>query len=312
MEKIDVAIQSFKKPESLIYTLLSLKKYCGDYIDTIYINDDCSGGDLINYYKDDILKKRLYPIKIKIRVNTKPSGYTYTLLTKEMWNKKNTIEKIRLLGHLFIGRLKFYKNPDDIRYQWAINNTDKKFIFLIHDDIKFFDNVLKLYIDEINKNDNIAIVGDLGGCKFCEFGPCGKNCSPEKIMKKEYPCKEYPITGKKKNILLRLLGRYNRHCRINEWCCLIRVSVAKRLKDDYGIYFGNYEGGGDVGTYWFEKIIELGYDFLDPLPKFDNRKKYYLHWWQGYEGHDVWIKNSVYKKEFVKKCLKEEYGYELK
>lgn len=88
MEKIDVAIQSFKKPESLIYTLLSLKKYCGDYIDTIYINDDCSGGDLINYYKDDILKKRLYPIKIKIRVNTKPSGYTYTLLTKEMWNKK--------------------------------------------------------------------------------------------------------------------------------------------------------------------------------------------------------------------------------
>ena len=52
MEKIDVAVQSYKKPESLIYTLLSLKKYCGNHIDTIYINDDCSGDDVISCYKD--------------------------------------------------------------------------------------------------------------------------------------------------------------------------------------------------------------------------------------------------------------------
>ena len=36
--KVDVAVQSYKKPESLVYTLLSLKKHCGKHIDTIYIN----------------------------------------------------------------------------------------------------------------------------------------------------------------------------------------------------------------------------------------------------------------------------------
>ena len=63
MEKVDVAIQSFKKPESLIYTLLSLKKYCGNYIDTIYINDDCSGDDTIKHYRCKELKDRMFPIK---------------------------------------------------------------------------------------------------------------------------------------------------------------------------------------------------------------------------------------------------------
>ena len=30
MTKIDVAINSYKKPESLLYTLMTLKKYSGD------------------------------------------------------------------------------------------------------------------------------------------------------------------------------------------------------------------------------------------------------------------------------------------
>ena len=50
MNKVDVAIQSYKKPESLVYTLFSLKKYCGEHIDTIYINDDCSGNNITKYY----------------------------------------------------------------------------------------------------------------------------------------------------------------------------------------------------------------------------------------------------------------------
>lgn len=312
MIKVDVAIQSYKKPESLVYTLFSLKKYCGEYIDNVYINDDCSGNNIIEHYKMPDLQKRLYPINIIIRKNTKPSGYTYTLLTKEMWKRKKLKDKLKLIGHFFIGRLKYYSTSDDIRYQWAINNTDKKYIFLIHDDIKFFKNVLELYINEMEKNENLAIVGDLGGCEFCEFGPCGEKCSPEKIIKKQYPCKEYPITGRRKNKILTLLGRYNRNCRINEWCCLIRVSIAKELKEKYGIYFGNYEGGGDVGTYWFEKIIRLGYDFTDPLPDFGKRKQYYLHWWQGHQGHDIWRKKAIYQSEYIKDCLKKEFNYEWK
>lgn len=194
--KVDVAVQSYKKPESLIYTLLSLKKYCGEHIDTIYINDDCSGNGVIEHYTKPEFLELMHPIKIKVRTNIKPSGYTHTIVTKEVVFRKHIIQQLQLLGHFVIRRAKWYSTTDDIRYQWAINNTDKKYIFLIHDDIKFFDDVLGLYIKTINEDKKIAIVGDLGGSKRCPYGPCGDNCTPQKIMAGIYPSDNWPITGK--------------------------------------------------------------------------------------------------------------------
>lgn len=315
--KVDVAIQSFKKPESLIYTLFSLKKYCGEYIDTVYINDDCSYDGSVEKYKDKNLQERLYPIKIKVRENVKPSKYTNTIMTKKLFKKKSLLNKVQLLGNGIINRLKWHKEDDDIRYQWALNNTDKKYLFIIHDDIKFFDNVVQLYLDTI-KEKNFAIVGDLGGARQCPYGKCGEEgkCSPAKILNKEYPQKNWPLTGKPKTFIHAILGRKKRNCRINEWCCMLDVNVAKQLKEKYGVCFGNYEGGGDVGTYWFEKIIKLGYGFTDPLPDFEERKKWYLHWWQGHEGHQVWVDyygegKSKYQKERISNCLQEEFNYKI-
>lgn len=315
MEKIDVAIQSFKKPESLIYTLLSLKKFCGEIIDTIYINDDCSGDEVVQHYYNQEFINLMSPIKIKIRVNRKPSGYTFTLMTKEAFKKKTLKEKIRLILHIPIKRLKLYKTSDDIRYQWAINNTDKKYLFIIHDDIKFYQNIAEIYLSKFKNDSKLAIVGDMGGARLCPFGPCGEKCSPEKIMNGYRPWELWPITGKQ-TIIHRILGRYQRNCRINEWCCMIDVDIARSLGERYGIYFGNYEGGGDVGTFWFEKIIKLGYHFSDPFPRFNDRKKYYEHWWQGHEGHEVWEDygrgRKKYKNEFIKNCIFDEFGYEFK
>lgn len=312
MNKIDVAIQSFKKPESLVYTLLSLKKYCGDIIDTIYINDDCSDKGTIEHYLEKRLTDILQPIKIKVRINSKPSGYTHTLLTRDMLVKKSIKYKIQLLGNFAIKRVKWYSTTDDIRYQWAINNTDKRYIFLIHDDIKFYDNVAKLYLDCIKQDNKLAIVGDLGGSNRCPFGPCGKTCNPEKINNGIFPDKKWPVTGKK-TILHTLIGRYNRNCRINEWCCLIDVNKAKELAQKEGTYFGNYEGGGDVGTFWFDRIIKMGYKFIDPLPTKKERIKYYEHWWQGHMGHSVWVNQgqgiALYEKEYIIECLYKEFGY---
>lgn len=309
--KVDVAIQSYKKPESLVYTLLSLKKYCGNHIDTIYINDDCSGDGVIEHYKKPELLKLMSPIKIKVRVNTKPSGYTHTIVTKEVLFRKGFVEKMKLLGHFFINRAKWYSTTDDIRYQWAINQTNQKYIFLIHDDIKFYGDVLKLYLDCFEEDENLAIVGDLGGSKRCPYGPCGSKCKPKNILDKKYPSNEWPITGKH-SLLHTLLGRYKRNCRINEWCCLIDVEKCRKIQED-GTFFGNYEGGGDVGCMWFAKIIDKGYSFFDPLPTAAERQNYYLHWWQGYEGHDVWVNRgngkADYEKEMIINCISKEYGY---
>lgn len=313
--KVDVAVQSYKKPESLIYTLLSLKKCCGKHIDTIYINDDCSGDDITLHYAEPEFLELMAPIKIKIRINDKPSGYTHTIVTKEVFSRKSFVQKLQLLGHFLIKRAKWYSTTDDIRYQWAINNTDKKYIYLIHDDIKFFGDVLGLYISKMEEDNRMAVVGDLGGSKRCVFGPCGEKCSPQKINMGIFPCLSYPNMGKK-SLFHTLLGRYKRYCRINEWSCLLNIDVCKELARSEGVFFGNYESGGDVGTYWFDRIISRGYKFLDPLPLKENRANYYLHWWQGYEGHDVWVDKgngkAQYESDMIKDKIKIEFGYDYR
>ena len=88
MEQIDAAIQSYKKPESLIYSLLSLKKSLefdnensDFYLDTIWIDDDLSGEDTIKHYKDPAFIEAMAPIKIKLRVNQKKFRPGRTVLT---------------------------------------------------------------------------------------------------------------------------------------------------------------------------------------------------------------------------------------
>ena len=157
MTKIDVAIQSYKKPESMIYTLFSLKEHCGKLIDTVYINDDCSRDGTIEFYNDR-LQKALYPLKIKVRENVQPSGYNVTLMTKDAFKKKNILEKMRLLLYIPIKRLKFHSTDDDIRYQWALNQTDKDYLFIIHDDIKFFANIAEVYLNIMESDSKMAIV----------------------------------------------------------------------------------------------------------------------------------------------------------
>lgn len=317
--KIDVAIQSYKKPESLIYTLLSLKKHSGNYIDTIYINDDVSGDNTISYYKDEKFLSLMSPIKIEIRVNKKRGKWSSTFVTREIIRKRNIIEIFHLLIAFVVNRAKWYYSTDEIRYQWAINNTDKKYLLIIHDDMKFNGDIVSKYIDEINRDENIAIVGDMGGSCYCPFGPCGtKECSQKKVMEGYRPYKQWPITGEYKSIVYKLLGRKRRNCRINEWCCMINVNITRIIGETTGVYFGNYEFGGDIGSYWFDVIVRHGYNFSDPLTDKEEKLLFYEHCWQGHPGHSVWVKQECdpikyeYNSNKIRKCLEDEFGYKIR
>ena len=69
--KIDVAVPSYKKPESLLYTLMTLKKVAGDLIDAVYINDDCSNDGSVEIYNDRRVREYFSPWKLNVRVNTR-------------------------------------------------------------------------------------------------------------------------------------------------------------------------------------------------------------------------------------------------
>ena len=304
MEKVDVAIQSYKKPESLIYSLLSLKKYCGDYVDTIWIDDDLSGIETTKHYTDENFISIMSPIKIKLRVNKKHylPGKRVPLFPPEP--KFYNFKDFRRYAYAILTGNAATK--DDVRYQWAINNTKADKLYLMHDDILYLDNIIKLYLDTFRANDNLIIVGDLGQCNRCEHRKEG--CTPSKIMDGIYPSKYFPLT---KDTVGSLPRQHRRACRINEWSCMLDVKKTRSIK----CCFGNYVDDEDVGAYWFEQIIKAGYDFCDPLPLQQDRSKYYIHCWQGHSGHSVWVDQGSgihkYQKDMINKKLLDDFGYKL-
>ncbi len=302
MERVDVAIQSYKKPESLIYTLLSLKKYCGEHIGTIYINDDKSGNDVVKYYHDKQFLEKMFPIKILVRVNKYhfPPAYVVHPLPKYLI-PLSVSELITLLK--CIKHMKF-PTENDIRYQWAINKTTASKLLIIHDDVKFNADIIEKYFECFEKNKNLIVAGELGQCWICSHSKEG--CTPKKIMQGVYPSKVWPQTVPKDQSDSKFA------CRINEWCCMIDVEKSKKIN----AYFGNYYKNADIAAYWFCKAIQAGYDFIDPLPDDKKRAQYYEHCWQGYPGNAVWDSkgnhNGTYQNNMIKDALLKEFYYEIK
>lgn len=315
--KIDVAVQSYKKPESLIYTLLTLKKYCGNHIDRIYIQDDCSGNRTIEKYTSSKFQEAMSPIAIEVYENAQNCSIYYyeQKAAKKLHNKVfYLLYQLRNITPKIIER-------EDVRYQHAIDTTDKNYLMLIHDDIEFTGDVIQLYLDNIT--DSTAIIGDLGQCWRC---PLSSRCNPQLINNGIYPKHScWPITYCFDS--LKNISKYKfekRACRINEWCCLINVEIAKKLAKD-SIFFGAYEDLGDIGAYWFDEIIKRGYSFNDPLAPKEPiqgqemldpiKSEYYIHCWQGFSGHSIWTNQgsgkNEYPKEMIIKRLINEFGYYL-
>lgn len=315
--KIDVAVQSYKKPESLIYTLMSLKRVSGDLIDTVYINDDCSNDGSVEIFNNMSVKEYFAPWKLNVRVNTKNVGVNQVYMFKHRPDYMNWLFVLSKLKRFLDP--KTTHNKDDVRYQYAIDNTDKKYLLIIHDDVKFFKNIVWLYLNTIEANSNLAIVGDLGQCWRCKFS---KICSPKKLMQGFRP-PYFPLTPKKDDIFNPRKG-YNRDCRINEWCCLIDVEKAKLITEKYGCLLGNYYRYSDIGAYWFCKIVEHGFDFCDPLASealktqldiSPEHEEYYLHAWQGHPGHSVWADQGMgivkYNREEIIDLIKKEFNFDF-
>lgn len=294
IKKVDVAIQSYKKPESLIFSLLSLHKVARDSIDTVWINDDQSRNGVIDIYKSDDFKKALHPWKVNVRENEKRMGWWLSFV------RGYNPSYLSLSYKIFRGLFNFYKNKNffvdkhDIRYQWAIDSTDKKFIFLMHDDITFKKNIIKKYLDSFSRMKKPAIVGDLGQCWRCPYQAFG--CRPDRILRGFKPSSSWPITRVKNT-------DHKRACRINEWSALIYVPAAKFIEKKYQVFFGNYDDKSDLGAYWFGCAIKEKYQFDDPI--FAHEKDdYYLHWEGGITGHSTWVNQGFGKNNYKNKELR--------
>ncbi|MBJ6802444.1 hypothetical protein [Geomonas propionica] len=306
MSKVDVAVQSYMKPESLLYTLMTLKEQSGALIDTVYINDDCSAPGVVEKYRSAAVQEYFHPWKIKVRVNTHRTKWGPGFV-RGYWPRHLSVWRFLKFGLINLysnGRL-FY-DRENIRYQWALEQSDKEWVYLIHDDIEFTDDVVKLYLDYAQRMTNPAIIGDLGQCWFCRHFTEEPPCNRAKIMEGIYPSEEWPITG---------VGKKRRACRINEWSCMVSTRAARDIAERERAFFGNYDDFGDVGAYWFDRAIALGYSFADPITDSDEKLKFYLHGWQGHSGHAVWVNQGdgkvQYQNSLIEQRMQEKFGVVL-
>lgn len=304
--KIDVAVQSYKKPESLIYSLFSLHRHSRDLVDTVWINDDQSGGQVLDCYHALAQSNALAPWKIRVRENTKRMGWWIAFVRGYNPKYLTALFKLKRMLWNFYKNRTLYVQAEDIRYEWAISQTDKKYLMVIHDDIEFKDDIVSLYLNSISKNENIAIVGELGQCWRCDFKELG--CTPERLLSGYKPSPKWPRTDLHKN-------SHAWACRVNEWSALLNIKIARKITQQERVFFGNYDAKGDTAAYWFSLAVKNGFGFDDPLPTEAERANYYIHWDGGITGHSAWVDQgkgrSLYRADIMAAKLAKDFGYSV-
>jgi len=318
MMKIDVAVNSYKKPESLIYTLMTLKKVAGDIIDTVYINDDCSGDGTSSLYRHPDIADYFKPWKLDVRDNTENVGIKQVYVKGYYPEYMNWKFMLKRWGRFF--SKEYPHKKEDIRYQYAIDNTDKRYLLLIHDDVLFKKNIVNVYLQAFINNPELAIVGDFGQCWRCLFADV---CSPQKILSGTLPSPYWPLTPSEKNSDVTKFNPrkgFTRACRINEWCMMLDVNRAKEITEKSRSFIGNMYPHSDTGAYWFGMAVNLGYKFTDPFPigvtiNGETRKDYYQHQWQGHSGHSVWVDQgqgkAIYDRQMIVDLIAKEFNFQL-
>lgn len=280
--KVDVAINVHKRPIASYLALKSLIRNCENDIDRIYFIDD--NHELVDY------SNILNDVDLKYHLEYFKPKYNF-------WTNPINLQKIED---------EEYRHS--IRYQYAIEKTDKEFLFIMHDDIVVNGNIIKDLRDNIG--DCIGI-GEIGQCWNCPAKKLGK-CVSEKF--EEYkPSYEELFEMYSSDLPPRwknCLGKYFQQfpwplpeCRLNEYACLININ--KNNFKEFP-FFGTVTQVDnlilDTATGWFRKNIYKGYKFKH----FDIYKDIYHE--KG--GHGTFFNNEDYEKreEKCKYILKERYN----
>lgn len=257
MLKVDVVINVYGKPYQTLCTLKSLMLKSGHLIDKIYF-----------------IEERKQPYKAKV-----------SWVAREFPNIVRYIPK----RYAFIQSNVEFKNKNKrhtIRYQYGIEESDKNFIFITHNDVLYTGDIIG---DMLNQIDGYAGVGQIGQCwncpaytrNLCEgdnyhlFNPTydevveliNSTPSPRTAVQDIHQTMPMPLP----------------ECRLNEWACLInRELVMKESKPNGdGPLFGMYDII-DLGVGWFRYMNHKGYLFKNYVSNFE---------------HGYWAKGAGYPNQ---------------
>ncbi|GAU07717.1 hypothetical protein [Desulfoplanes formicivorans] len=252
-KKVDVVINVFGKPYQTALSILSLFKYSWKHIRKVYIilekenkkNQIC------------LLKELLFYVRKRIVFYSPKNWFWVYAVDPNEFAK----EEVRL----------------GLRYQYGIENSDAGYIYIMHNDVVHYVDVIGKYLAYIGSH--IAI-GKIGMCHNCPAfwadicdGNRYLNYRPSIEELRALYHEAIPPHGWKGFMyhLKDFCDEYRSQpwplpcCRVNEFSCLIDLKQYKDVTMPYGTAypFGAYGSCGDylldIACRWFHDVNLLGY-----------------------------------------------------
>lgn len=277
--KVDVALNVFAKPYQTSLAVLSLLKQSGPHIGKIWFQFEPVASRL-----DKVPPYCIFEyLREKGLADCEASQPDY-------WLDLNSVTAEDLRDP--------YKRSG-VRYQTAFENSGARLLFLIHNDIFFFKDLLGALKDNMGE---AFVIGQLGQCWNC---PASKGelirdllgrepCSPDSYLdfRPDYPeLVELYRKAREKGIFIRpydeggFTDEFRRcpwplpECRVNEWAALVNLEKTRPLSAPFGTAFppGAYRSCGqynlDIMVAWFRDMHQQGL-----TAKNFNIAPYLKHW----------------------------------
>ena len=254
---VDVAINVFGKPAQTALALVSLLAHSGRFIDKIYF---CEEPDSLNavFAHSDILAALGDRV-----IHHRPS----------FMNWRYAVDEARLGDAAYRHAL---------RYQYAFEHTDKRYLLIIHNDCEFIGDAVGHLLAGLGSQ---AGAGEIGQCWLCPAKMLGR-CGPGRYrdyrpdfaeLAALYAAVDPSVVYRRKYLDEPTEALCQRpwplpECRLNEFCCLLRLDAVRPdtcptgPARPFGAYVdvGNPETGNgilDIGVAWFGDMVHLGHSF---------------------------------------------------
>lgn len=243
MQKIDVCVNVFGKPWQTLVTLRSLYRHSGPLIDTLYFIEEA---------RQPAHEKLGWAIEELVRSGVRMAHF---VPRHHLWVSRTDIQRFR--------DDREYRHS--VRYQYAIEATDKKHLLLIHNDVLFQDDVVTPLVTHIRDHFGIGRIGQCWNCPLHAEGRCDSTRFQEVSMTYDDVMEivqRHPESRTHQN--RHLIDTVNPmpmpECRINEWCCLIDVGTYRKEV----VPRGNVPPIGghfrvDTGDAWFAGMVRNGH-----------------------------------------------------
>ena len=239
---VDVAMSAYGKPWNTAATIASLMTMSGRHIDKIYLQIELDHPDA------DQLERT----------------------TKAFQNLNILVHRPSVRIHYIPTTAEQVSNPlyrRSIRYQQAWEDSDKRFLFVCHNDCVFHTDIVGGMLHQIEQG-NYTGVGRIGQCWNCFAHKAGQ-CDGDRFD-------HYRPTVEEALALEATYGSAPRpiympidhaspmplpECRLNEFGCLIDLERARPDVAPLGEVWPLGAMGLDTGTPWFRGMVLKGHKF---------------------------------------------------